>query len=158
MPRAFKAERMHVPEDIARTAHVVWEGDVARGKGNITVGSGKIAAEYSFATRFAGEPGTNPEELLGASIAACFTMALSASLTREGHPPTSIDTTAKVHLHQTGSSFDIPAIELTTHVVVPNIMDDHFAEIAQHAKETCPISKALHVVPITLNAVRKSAV
>ena len=71
---------MHVPEDIARTASVHWEGDVAKGHGTIKTGSGKITADYSFGTRFAGEPGTNPEELLGASLAACFTMALDATL------------------------------------------------------------------------------
>jgi osmotically inducible protein OsmC len=147
---------MHVPEDIARTAAVRWEGDVARGHGAITTGSGKIAADYSFGTRFSGEPGTNPEELLAASLAACFTMAFSATLTRAGHPPTSIETTAKVHLHQAGAGFEIPSIELTTRAVVPGVLDDEFAHLATQAKESCPIGKALHSVPVTLNASRKS--
>src|SRR5476651_482014 len=99
---------MHVPEDISRTASVEWTGDVAHGHGSIKTGSGKIAADYSFGTRFAAEPGTNPEELLGASLAACFTMALDATLTRAGHSPTSIDTTAKVHLHRQDGGFAIP--------------------------------------------------
>jgi osmotically inducible protein OsmC len=78
---------MSIPPEIARTAAVKWEGDVARGHGQISTGSGKVSAAYSFGTRFSGDPGTNPEELLGASHAACFTMALSAALTRAGHPP-----------------------------------------------------------------------
>jgi lipoyl-dependent peroxiredoxin len=147
---------MHVPDDIARTAAVHWEGDVAKGHGTITTGSGKIAADYSFGTRFAGEPGTNPEELLGASLAACFTMALDATLTRAGHSPTSIDTTAKVHLHRQDGGFAIPQIELTTVAVVAGILDDEFAQLALQAKDSCPIGKALHGVPTTLNASRKS--
>jgi lipoyl-dependent peroxiredoxin len=147
---------MHVPDDIARTAAVHWEGDVAKGHGTITTGSGKIAADYSFGTRFAGEPGTNPEELLGASLAACFTMALDATLTRAGHSPTSIDTTAKVHLHRQDGGFAIPQIELTTVAVVAGILDDEFTQLAMQAKDSCPIGKALHGVPTTLIASRKS--
>jgi osmotically inducible protein OsmC len=147
---------MHVPDDIARNASVHWEGDVAKGHGTITTGSGKISADYSFGTRFAGDPGTNPEELLGASLAACFTMALDATLTRAGHSPTSIDTTAKVHLHRQDGGFAIPQIELTTVAVVAGILDDEFAHLAQQAKESCPIGKALHAVPTTLNASRRS--
>ena len=147
---------MHVPDDIARTAAVHWEGDVAKGHGTITTGSGTIIAEYSFGTRFAAEPGTNPEELLGASLAACFTMALDATLTRAGHSPTSIDTTARVHLHRQDGGFAIPSIELTTVAVVGGILDDEFAQLALQAKESCPIGKALHTIPTTLNASRKS--
>lgn len=147
---------MHVPEDIARTATVHWEGDVAKGHGEITTGSGQVTANYSFGTRFASEPGTNPEELLGASLAACFTMALDATLTRAGHSPTSIDTIAKVHLHRQDGGFAIPQIELTTVAVVAGILDDEFAHLAVQAKESCPIGKVLHTTPITLNASRKS--
>ena len=147
---------MHVPDDIARSASVHWEGDVAKGHGTITTGSGEVTADYSFGTRFAAEPGTNPEELLGASLAACFTMALDATLTRNGHAPTSIDTTVKVHLHRQDGGFAIPSIELTTSAVVAGILDDEFASLALQAKESCPIGKALHTVPIILNASRKS--
>jgi osmotically inducible protein OsmC len=146
---------MHVPEDIARTATVEWTGDVSHGHGSIKTGSGKIEADYSFGTRFSGEPGTNPEELLGASLAACFTMALAATLTRSGHATTSIDTTAKVHLKQVVGGFEIAQIELTTHAVVPGILDDEFQSFALQAKESCPIGKALHTVPIALKASRK---
>jgi osmotically inducible protein OsmC len=147
---------MHVPDDIARTASVHWEGDVARGHGTIKTASGMVTADYSFGTRFAAEPGTNPEELLAASYAACFTMALDATLTRAGHSPTSIDTTAKVHLHRQDGGFTIPQIELTTVAVVGGILDDEFATLAAQAKESCPIGKVLHAVPTTLNASRKS--
>jgi osmotically inducible protein OsmC len=94
--------------------------------------------------------------LLGASLAACFTMALDATLTRNGHAPTSIDTTVKVHLHRQDGGFAIPSIELTTSAVVAGILDDEFASLALQAKESCPIGKALHTVPIILNASRKS--
>jgi len=147
---------MHLPDDIARTAAVRWEGDVAKGHGSIKTGSGAISADYSFGTRFATEPGTNPEELLGAALAACFTMALDATLTRTGHSPTSIETTAKVHLHRQDGGFAIPSIELTTVAVVAGILNDAFAQLAMQAKESCPIGKALHAVPITLHASRKS--
>lgn len=147
---------MHVPEDISRSAKVHWEGDVAKGHGTITTGSGKITANYSFGTRFAGEPGTNPEELLGAALAACFTMALDATLTRGGHSPTAIDTTVKVHLHRQDGAFAIPSIEITTVAVVGGVLDDEFQHLAMQAKDSCPIGKALHTVPMTLNASRKS--
>jgi len=147
---------MHVPEDISRNAKVHWEGDVAKGHGTITTGSGKVTADYSFGTRFAAEPGTNPEELLAASLAACFTMALDATLTRAGHSPTSIDTTAKVHLHRQEGGFAIPSIELTTVAVVGGLLDDEFQHLAMQAKESCPIGKVLHTTPTTLNASRKS--
>ena len=129
---------MHVPEDIARTATVHWEGDVAKGHGTITTGSGQVTADYSFGTRFAAEPGTNPEELLAASLAACFTMALDATLTRAGHSPTSIDTTAKVHLHRQDGGFAIPQIELTTVAVVAGVLDDEFAHLAQTSERIVP--------------------
>lgn len=143
---------LNIPTDIERTAVVKWEGNVAKGHGTISTGSGKISATYSFGTRFSGDPGTNPEELLGASHAACFTMALSAGLTRAGHAPTSIDTTATVHLHSSGTSFDIAKIELVTNAVVAGVSADEFARLAAEAKDGCPISKALAAVPISLNA------
>ncbi len=148
---------MHVPDDIARTAAVKWQGDVAKGHGTIKTGSGLVSADYSFGTRFTSEPGTNPEELLAASHAACFTMALSASLTRAGHPPTSIDTTAKVHLKKSEGGFEIPHIELSTSAHVPGISDNDFQHLANQSKESCPISKALHAVPISLLATLHTA-
>jgi osmotically inducible protein OsmC len=143
---------MSIPPEIARTASVKWVGDVARGHGEISTGSGKVSAAYSFGTRFSGDPGTNPEELLGASHAACFTMALSAALTRAGHPPTSIETTATVHLHSAGAIIDVRAIDLITTASVVGITPDEFEVLAGDAKSNCPISKALAAVPISLSA------
>ena len=143
---------MQTPEDIQRTASVHWDGDVAHGKGTITTESRLVTAGYSFGTRFSNEPGTNPEELLAASHAACFSMALSAAMTRAGHPPTTVDTTAKVHLHREGAGFDIPRIELVTTVTAAGVSAEDFAALAAGAKENCPISRALRAVEITLDA------
>lgn len=139
-------------DSIARTASVKWEGDVAKGRGDITTGSGKVSASYSFGTRFSGEPGTNPEELLAASHAACFTMATSAVLTRAGHPPTSLETTATVHLERAGEGFAIPKIELKIRGVVPGVSNDEFVTYAKQAEASCPISNALRAVPISVDA------
>ena len=144
-------ERMQT-QDTIRQATVRWEGDVAHGKGTISTESGLVSAGYSFGTRFSNDPGTNPEELLGASHAACFSMALSAALTRAGHPPTSIDTVAHVHLRKIPDGFEVPRIELTTNATVPGIDDAQFRELANAAKAGCPISKALRATDITLDA------
>ncbi len=143
---------MNVPADIARTAKVHWEGDIARGKGKIDTESGTVSAAYSFNTRFSNEPGTNPEELLAASHAACFTMALTLGLTRAGHPPSAADTTARVHLRREGEGFGVPLIELTTTVSASGLDPDQFEQIAAGAKANCPISKALAAVEVTLDA------
>ena len=137
--------------NILRSANVHWEGDISRGKGQISVESGLVSAGYSFATRFQNEPGTNPEELLAASHAACFSMALTAQLTRAGHPPSAIDTVAHVHLRPAGQTFDIAQIELET-TVRADVDQATFEQAAAAAKDGCPISKALKAVPITLNA------
>lgn len=147
---------MSTTAQIVRSATIHWEGDIAHGRGTIATESGKVSAEYSFGTRFSGEPGTNPEELLGASHAACFTMALSLVLTRAGHPPTSLDSKARIHLQQTEGGFEIPSIELSVTGVVPNLSQDEFARLAGEAKESCPLSRALRAVPITLVATLQS--
>ena len=137
----------------ARTAEVQWTGDVAHGRGEITTQSGKVSASYSYGTRFSGDPGTNPEELLAASHAACFTMATSAVLTRAGHPPTSLDTKATVHLEKSGDGFSISKIELAIEGVVAGVSAEAFADFAKRAEASCPISNALRAVPeITLQA------
>jgi len=143
---------MQTPDEIVRSAAVHWEGDVARGKGEISAESGFVKAGYSFGTRFSGDPGTNPEELLAASHAACFTMALSLALTREGHPPTAIDTTAKVHLKRENQGFDVPRIELNTTATAPGLDAEEFQRLAKGAKENCPISRALRATEIVLTA------
>ncbi|MDB5072508.1 MAG: peroxiredoxin, OsmC subfamily [Candidatus Eremiobacteraeota bacterium] len=143
---------MQTPDDIVRSASVHWDGNISHGKGQIATESGFVKAGYSFGTRFSGDPGTNPEELLAASHAACFTMAMSLALTREGHPPESIDTVAKVHLRRENQGFDVPSIELTTNVKATGIQADEFQRLARGAKENCPISRALRAVEITLTA------
>ncbi len=143
---------MNPPEKIVRSASVHWEGDVAHGRGSIATESGKVQADYSFGTRFSGDPGTNPEELLGASHAACFTMALSAVLSRAGHPPASLDSKALVHLDRDGPGFSITTIELEVTGKVPGISSADFQKYATEAKESCPLSKALKAVPISLKA------
>jgi lipoyl-dependent peroxiredoxin len=137
-------------DTILRTASVVWNGDVARGRGDITTGSGKVSASYSFGTRFSGEPGTNPEELLGAAHAACFAMATSAVLTRAGHPPTSLSCTATVHLDRKGEGFAVTKIELAINGKVDGISAADFETYAKTAEASCPISNALRAVPIEL--------
>ena len=143
---------MTTSAQIVRTATIHWEGDVAHGRGSIATESGRVKADYSFGTRFSSDPGTNPEELLGGAHAACFTMALCAELTRAGHPPTTIDTNARVHLDKVGPGYEITSIELTTKAVVPSVSAEEFQRIATSAKENCPLSKALKAVPITLSA------
>jgi osmotically inducible protein OsmC len=141
---------MSTTQQIIRSASIHWEGDIAHGRGSIATQSGKVAADYSFGTRFSGDPGTNPEELLAASHAACFTMALSLQLTRAGHPPTALDTKAQVHLAPSAGGYEIPAIELAVTGVVPNLSADEFAKLATEAKDACPLSRALRAVPISL--------
>ncbi len=143
--------------DMVRSANIHWEGDVAHGRGSIATKSGKVQADYSFGTRFSGDPGTNPEELLAASHAACFTMALSAALTRAGHAPRSIDSKALVTLEQVPGGYEIPSIELSTTAVVPNISNDDFQRLAKEAEQTCPLSKALRAVPISMKAELRQA-
>jgi osmotically inducible protein OsmC len=130
-----------------------WRGDLQTGNGTVTVASGLFDGKYSFKTRFEDEPGTNPEELIGAAHAACFSMALSNMLAQHGHPATSIKTSAKVHLRMLEAGPTITRIDLTTVGEVPGIDEAHFAEHAAQAKEGCVISRALAgVEEITLTA------
>ncbi len=129
-----------------------WTGDLRSGSGTIRLGSGVFEGPYSFRTRFEGAPGTNPEELLGAAHAACFTMALSLGLTKAGHPPTSLDSSAVVHLGKVGDGFAITGIDLSTRGAVPGIGEDEFRRLAEDAKANCIVSRALGGVRITLAA------
>jgi osmotically inducible protein OsmC len=134
-----------------RTANAHWSGDLKSGKGNIKLGSGAFEGPYSFSTRFEGAQGTNPEELLGAAHAGCFTMALSLALATAGHVPTSLDTTATVHLNKVGDGFSVTGVDLVTHGVVPGISAAEFTKHAETMKEKCIISRALSV-PMTVKA------
>ena len=137
---------------MSQTAKAHWEGDLKNGKGTLALGSGAFVGPYSFKTRFEGAPGTNPEELLGAAHAGCFTMALSGALTTAGHPPASLDTTAAVTLAKVGDAFAITRIDLTTRGVVPGLAESEFQRLAEDAKKNCIISRAISAVPMTLDA------
>lgn len=137
---------------IDRKAEARWEGDLRSGNGHIRLGSGAFEGKYSFGTRFESAPGTNPEELVGAANAACFTMALSAMLARAGHTPTKVETTAVVHLDKVGDAFSIVGIDLHTQGVVPGLSAEEFLKWAEDAKKNCIVSRALAAVPITLEA------
>jgi lipoyl-dependent peroxiredoxin len=137
----------------ARTANARWEGGLKDGKGNMRLGGGAFEGQYSFSSRFEEGVGTNPEELIAAAHAGCFSMALSAGLERGGHNPNSVETEAKVHLSpKDGGGFRISRIDLITTADVPGIEDDAFQQAAQAAKEGCPVSGALSAVEITLEA------
>jgi len=138
---------------ITRHANAHWEGDLKSGQGKLdTPQSGLLTGtRYGFNTRFGGEKGTNPEELIAAAHAGCFTMALAAKLTEAGHPPTSLDTKAEVDLSMEGGP-TICEIRLQTRATVPGIDDAKFRALADDAKQNCPVSKALSAVPISLDA------
>jgi lipoyl-dependent peroxiredoxin len=135
-----------------RKADAHWEGPLREGRGTVRLGSGAFEGPYSFGTRFEGSPGTNPEELLGAAHAGCFTMALSLMLTKAGHPPGTIDTTATVHLEKVGEGFGITGIDLTTRGTVAGVSAADFQRLAEDAKTNCIVSKALAGVPMRLTA------
>ncbi|KHN92039.1 OsmC family peroxiredoxin [Pectobacterium actinidiae] len=121
-----------------------WEGDIKQGKGTVSTESGALQQQpYGFNTRFEGKPGTNPEELIGAAHAACFSMALSLMLGEEGHKPESIDTTADVSLDKVDGGFAITKIALHSTVKLPGIDEATFDSIIQKAKAGCPVSKVL---------------
>ncbi|HTV73053.1 MAG TPA: OsmC family peroxiredoxin [Candidatus Acidoferrales bacterium] len=138
--------------DLKRTAKAQWTGDLQHGEGYVSLGSGLLTAPYSFRSRMQDGAGTNPEELIGAAHAGCFTMALDAALGAAGFTPTSLTTTATVHFTQVPGGFSIPRIDLQVSGDVPAIDAARFQEIAQDAKANCPVSKALAGVEIALDA------
>jgi osmotically inducible protein OsmC len=135
-----------------RKAQAVWERGLKDGQGQVKLGSGAYEGPYSFRTRFEEDPGTNPEELIAAAHAGCFSMALSAGLEKIGHPPERVETAATVHLEREGEGFRITRIELRTQARVPGIDEMVFREQADKAKAGCPVSKALAAVQIQLDA------
>ncbi|MCA2212663.1 OsmC family protein [Jidongwangia harbinensis] len=126
-----------------RTASARWEGNLTEGSGTVKTGKGGLQGNYSFKSRFEEGEGTNPEELIGAAHAGCFSMAFSKGLADAGFTPTSVETTAKVHLDKTDGGFGVTRIELETVGNVPNIDEGTFQKIAEGAKENCPISRLL---------------
>jgi len=136
-----------------RTASAVWHGGLKDGKGTINTQSGVLKdTQYSFSTRFEDGIGTNPEELIAAAHAGCFTMALSGQLTTAGFVPDSLETTATVTLEKTDAGPTVTKIHLTTKAKVPNIDKAKFDELAGNAKAGCPISRLLKAAEITLDA------
>ncbi|HMC79930.1 MAG TPA: OsmC family protein [Acidimicrobiia bacterium] len=135
-----------------RSAEAQWEGSLQDGAGKMRLGSGAFEGRYSFSSRFEDGPGTNPEELIGAAHAGCFSMALSGGLTRAGHPPTRVHTTAKVHIERGDAGFAITRIELQTEAEVPGLDEETFRREAEAAKAGCPVSKALAGTEILLDA------
>src|SRR6188474_858402 len=130
-----------------RKASAVWQGNLKAGKGTISTDSGVLSnTQYSFSTRFENGVGTNPEELIAAAHAGCFSMALSAELGKAGHEVESVETEAIVHLDKVDDGFAIKRIELRTQATVPGIDDAAFQEIAEGAKKGCPVSQALAAV------------
>ena len=136
-----------------RTASARWDGTLEAGHGTMRMKSGSYEGAYSFQSRFQEGDGTNPEELIAAAHAGCFSMALSADLSRAGHDATTVETTATVHLELEDSGPRIARIVLDTRATVPGISDDEFQQVAAGSKDNCPVSKALAAVEtIEVNA------
>jgi osmotically inducible protein OsmC len=134
-----------------RKASAHWEGTLQEGSGTIRTGLGE--GNYSFKSRFEEGPGTNPEELIGAAHAGCFSMALAGKLGNAGFPATSVETTANVHLDKTDAGMTVTKIDLVTQVTAPGLDSDEFDKLAADAKATCPISRLLSPgAEITLQA------
>ena len=135
-----------------KTAEATWAGSLMDGKGHVKSQSGKLDVDMEWKSRGGDAPGTNPEEILGAAHAMCFSMALSHMLASSGHPPTKITTTAEVTFQKEGDGFAITKILLKTSGQVPGIDETTFRQTAEQAKTGCPVSKALASVPISLEA------
>ena len=129
-----------------RKANAVWEGSLTEGSGTMRMASGAYEGPYSFQSRFEEGDGTNPEELIAAAHAGCFSMALSLELGKAGHDPESVETEATIHLDKQEEGFAIKRIELSTRARVPGISEDEFQQAAEGAKKGCPVSQALAAV------------
>lgn len=137
---------------VTRRASAVWEGTLKDGKGTVSLGSGGFEGPYSYASRWESGPGTNPEELIGAAYAGCFSQALSLMLTKAGHPPKRITTEANVEFGDVEGEPTIKQIMLKATGVVPGIDEQAFREHAEKAKDGCPVSRALRGVEKKLEA------
>jgi osmotically inducible protein OsmC len=140
----------------ARKAEATWQGTLQEGSGTVALGSGAYNGPFSFKSRFEEGTGTNPEELIGAAEAGCFTMALSARLSRNGFTVNNVSTTAHVHLEKDDSGFSIKRIHLETEADIPGLEDAAFQEHAEETRKSCIVSRALAGVEITLDAKLKS--
>jgi osmotically inducible protein OsmC len=135
-----------------RNAKATWEGTLQEGTGTMHLGSGAYTGKFSYRSRFEDEPATNPEELLGAALAGCFSMSLGSALGKAGTPAKKIETEAQVHLTKGETGFSITRIELTTVGEVPGIDQNSFVQFAENAKNGCIVSRALGNVEITVAA------
>jgi osmotically inducible protein OsmC len=135
-----------------RNASATWNGDLKQGAGKVKLGSGAFEGQYNFGSRFESGQGTNPEELIAAAHAACYSMALSFGLGNAGLKPQRVSTTAKVTIDKVGDGFKITKIQLACEAVVPGADEKKFQEVASAMKTGCPVSAALSAVPIELEA------
>jgi lipoyl-dependent peroxiredoxin len=135
-----------------RKANATWTGGLKDGKGNMRLGGGAYEGAYSFQSRFEDGDGTNPEELIAAAHAGCFSMALSGELGKAGHDPKSVSTEARVSLVKGDQGFTINRITLVTEADVPGLSEDEFQKLAEAAKKGCPVSRALAGPEILLEA------
>jgi len=137
---------------VTRTGSAVWEGTLKQGRGTMKLGSGAFEGPYSFSSRFEEGKGTNPEELIGAAEAGCFSMALSFNLEKAGHPAKRVSTTARVKLEPAGGGFKITSIDLKTTTDVPGIAEPTFRKQAELATKNCPPSVLLAVTQVNFDA------
>jgi osmotically inducible protein OsmC len=135
-----------------RTADAEWKGDLKAGSGHMHTGSGAFDGAFSLDTRMGEAKGTNPEELIGAALAGCFSMALTAGLGGAGLKPERVHTSAKVHFDKQTAGWTIHTIDLTTEAKVPGLSDADFQKRAEETKKACPVSRALAGVTINLTA------
>jgi osmotically inducible protein OsmC len=139
-----------------RTSDAIWNGTLREGRGHMRFGGGAYDGEFTWRSRFSDGGGTNPEELIAAAHAGCFSMALSGDLVKAGFAPKMIRTSAEVHLDQVDGRWTITEIELTCGAEVPGIDDATFQKIAEGTRTGCPVSRALSAVKITLDATLQS--
>ena len=135
-----------------RTSEATWDGTLKDGKGRFWTESGEVSGVFTFPTRFENQEGTNPEELIGAALASCFSMALTGDLERAGHVPEVVRTVATVNLDKVETGFAIIGVDLETEAVVPEIDLVELESIAQGTKDNCPVGKALAAIPITVRS------
>jgi osmotically inducible protein OsmC len=135
-----------------RTASAEWSGDLREGEGTMSLGSGAFSGPYSFRSRFEEGEGTNPEELIAAAHAGCFSMAFALALSEAGHTVDSINTRARVSIEQAEGGFAITRSALRTEARVPGIEEEEFQRLAEGAKGGCPVSKALRAIDVELEA------
>jgi osmotically inducible protein OsmC len=135
-----------------RTSEATWDGTLKDGKGRFWTESGEVSGVFTFPTRFENQEGTNPEELIGAALASCFSMALTGDLERAGHVPAVVRTVATVNLDKVETGFAIIGVDLETEAVVPEIDLVELESIAQGTKDNCPVGRALAAIPITVRS------